>query len=60
MQEQIELEVQVEMAKVRDKHYIEQQISDNDIEMAIQKLRLETDPEYARLMQEHTSQMNKL
>eukprot|EP00353_Schmidingerella_taraikaensis_P016040 CAMPEP_0185613024 /NCGR_PEP_ID=MMETSP0436-20130131/24634_1 /TAXON_ID=626734 ORGANISM="Favella taraikaensis, Strain Fe Narragansett Bay" /NCGR_SAMPLE_ID=MMETSP0436 /ASSEMBLY_ACC=CAM_ASM_000390 /LENGTH=37 /DNA_ID= /DNA_START= /DNA_END= /DNA_ORIENTATION= len=37
------------MAKVRDKQYVEQGVSERDIERAIDKLCLEQDPDYQAL-----------
>ena len=45
--------VQIETAKTRDRLFIEEQIGENDIEQAVERLRLEMDPEFAKMSKDH-------
>ena len=49
----IQMKVHTEMAKTRDKLYIEQNISEIDIEQAVDMLNLESTPKFAAMMREH-------
>ena len=53
------MSVHVRSAKSRDKVFFEKQISDEDIDATIQQLKLESDPEFSRMMKEHESKMNE-
>ena len=47
------MKVHTEMAKTRDKLFVEQNISEIDIEQAVDKLNLESSPKFATMMREH-------
>ena len=47
------MKVHTEMAKTRDKLFVEQNISEIDIEQAVDKLNLDTKPKFATMMREH-------
>ena len=49
-QDQIQLKVHTQMARSRDKLYIEQGIGENDIELAIRSLNLEEDNDFCAIM----------
>ena len=49
-QEQIQLKVHTQMARSRDKLFIEQGIGENDIEKAIERMDLENDREFVEIM----------
>ena len=49
----LQLKVHTEMAKARDKLFIEQSIGEADIDEAIGRLNLENDRDFARLMRDH-------
>lgn len=49
-QDQLQLKVHTQMAKSRDKLFIEQGIGEHDIEQAIRRLDLETDSDFAAIM----------
>ena len=44
--ETMQLDVQIEMAKMRDKLWFERQIGERDIEAAVENLHLESDPDF--------------
>jgi hypothetical protein len=55
--EEIMLAMHVIMAKSRDKIFIEQGISDEDVDISIKKHKLERDPDFGKLMQAHQKSM---
>ena len=56
----MQVEIMTSMAKMRDKQFVEDGISESDIDAAMTRLSLEMDPDYAKLMQAHQVAMNKL
>ena len=48
------------MAKSRDRLYVELHIGELDIDQAIFRLNLQTDPEFAEMMKQHATKLNQL